>query len=182
MDSHAMPEIEFLQLTADDNDYIETNDDWVNDGDCCNWLDDSECQENLTHIWALSPEETIIDAENHIHTTEIKMFCEELGVFTEEPEPIDPTRDYEAEAALLIEERNKTRQKHINLSPTPSLLMSSGLSSTASSFHHFDEDTPLDHGVPYLPAYHQPKYYTHQHQTFNYTCHHPSTVPADQSS
>ncbi|KAG2231293.1 hypothetical protein INT48_006404 [Thamnidium elegans] len=70
----------------------------------------------------------------------IPFFFEEIGIIYDEPEPIDPSRDYEAEAKILIEERNKTRKHHIELSPMPSLDDTpSGNSSASSSFHGTEE-------------------------------------------
>ncbi|KAI8393808.1 uncharacterized protein BYT42DRAFT_486320, partial [Radiomyces spectabilis] len=87
----------------------------------CTWLEDSECQENLFQILPLNPEETVVDSNNHIQT-HIKLFFEELGYLTEEPEPIDPNVDYEAlNEALMKERNNKLRRHHIDLSRLPSL-------------------------------------------------------------
>ncbi|KAI8143775.1 hypothetical protein BJV82DRAFT_609399 [Fennellomyces sp. T-0311] len=130
---------EILPLTPDEDDSnYNSIDDEPDDSTVRSWMDDSECQENLFQIVPLMPEETVIDADNHIHT-HFKLFFEELGYLTEEPEPIDPTRDYDAEARQLLEERDRTRQKHINVSRTPSLSYS-GVSSTSSSFHRQDCD------------------------------------------
>ncbi|KAI9321399.1 hypothetical protein BX666DRAFT_1839117, partial [Dichotomocladium elegans] len=102
-------------LTSDD-DCNYSNIDEPDDSDMiCNWMDDSECQENLFTILSLTPEESTIDENNHIHF-DVRLFFEELGCLTEEPEPIDPTRDYDEEARLLLEERNRTRQKHVDVS------------------------------------------------------------------
>jgi hypothetical protein len=130
--------LQLLCLTPEEDeyqydDYEETD---------ITWIDDSECQENLATILPLNPEECIIDSDNHIQSMDgYHLFFEELGYFTEEPEPIDPTRDYEAEAKILIEERNKTRKQHVDLcTPVPSLDdTTSGVSSTSSSFHAADE-------------------------------------------
>lgn len=112
----------FVCLTPEEDEY---NEDYYNnqgDEEIYNWIDDSECQENLATILPLNPEECIIDSENHIlHMNGIQLFFEEIGILYDEPEPIDPSRDYEAEAKILIEERNKTRKHHIDLSPIPSL-------------------------------------------------------------
>lgn len=133
----SIPNLVFFSLTPEEDEentyYCHSSE----EEDMCTWIDDSECQENLCDIIALTPEETTIDKDNHIHTT-YKYFFEELGYFTEEPEPIDPTRDYEQEAKDLSSQRNKkVRQKHINISTTPSLDYSkSGISSSSSSIHH----------------------------------------------
>ncbi|KAG0166679.1 hypothetical protein DFQ28_007016 [Apophysomyces sp. BC1034] len=132
-----IPGLELIQLTPDDED--NNNNNYPEDDDTCCWLNDCETQENLFQIIPLTPEESIVDDQNHIQSNNVKVFFEELGYFTEEPEPIDPTRDYDAEAKILIEERNKTRKQHIHLSATPSLDYSrSGISSTSSSLHHTD--------------------------------------------
>ncbi|KAL0139915.1 hypothetical protein V8B55DRAFT_1502484 [Mucor lusitanicus] len=132
-----IPGLQLMCLTPED-DY-QYNDE-EQDQEEYNWIDDCECQENLATILSLNPEECMIDSENHIQNVD------ELGCFTEEPEPIDPTRDYDAEAKILIEERNKTRKQHVELScsPMPSLDdTTSGVSSTSSSFHHDDQPTFL---------------------------------------
>ncbi|KAI9012036.1 hypothetical protein CLU79DRAFT_435321 [Phycomyces nitens] len=103
----------FISLTAEDTSIYS-------DEKYTMWLEDSECQENLFDIMLLAPEESYME-DDHIQT-HIRLFFEELGYLTEEPEPIDPTRDYEAEAEILMASRNqKTRQKHICLSDLPSL-------------------------------------------------------------
>lgn len=139
-----IPGLQLMCLTPED-DY-QYNDE-EQDQEEYNWIDDCECQENLATILSLNPEECMIDSENHIQNVDgAHLFFEELGCFTEEPEPIDPTRDYDAEAKILIEERNKTRKQHVELScsPMPSLDdTTSGLSSTSSSFHHDDQPTFL---------------------------------------
>ncbi|KAG1152279.1 hypothetical protein G6F37_001412 [Rhizopus arrhizus] len=100
----------FFCLTSDqDPDYYREE-----EYDDDSWMEDKECQENTFLIIPLSPEETTIDKDNHIHTT-FHFFFKELGYFTEEPEPIDPDRDYEQEARTLLDQRNKKiRQEHIN--------------------------------------------------------------------
>lgn len=136
------------------------------------WLDDCECQENLATIFSLNPEECKVDKDNHIQQLDgVHLFFEELGYLTEEPEPIDPTRDYEAEGRLLIEERNKTRKHHIDLStPVPSLDdTNSGLSSTSSSFHQDDRQTINDIRSPlYMGGYTSP---TSKCTAYNYSNH-----------
>jgi hypothetical protein len=137
-----MPGFQILCLAADDmsNDYYEED-------DVCNWMDDCQCQENLPTLLSLAPEECIIDQDNHIQSVDgVKLFFEELGYLTEEPESIDPTRDYEGEARILLEERNKsTRKLHINLSPIPSLDdTQSGVSSASSSCHNIEEHPFID--------------------------------------
>lgn len=180
-----MLDFEILPLTPDEgeeNNYNYT----AEEEEPCNWLEDSECQENLFCIVPLMPEETVIDENNHCQS-HIKLFFEELGYLTEEPEPIDPTRDYDAEARQLLEEREKTRPRHVDLSRMPSLAHSrSGVSSTSSSIHHdFHNDvrSPLymgqtgapavaDHHAhnPAAPAaahpYHHPHHYHNHHLAF----------------
>ncbi|KAG2228030.1 hypothetical protein INT45_012054 [Circinella minor] len=170
---------EILPLTPEDDDldnYSNNNNDDSKDYDTCNWIDDSECQENLFQIVPLMPEETTIDKDNHIHT-HFKLFFEELGYLTEEPEPIDPTRDYDAEAKQMLEERDRTRQKHVNVSRIPSLSYS-GVSSTSSSFHHQEHDvrSPLymGHTGGLIDQHHHQNHY-HPYQSHNHhhhTSHH----------
>ncbi|KAI9251054.1 hypothetical protein BY458DRAFT_524162 [Sporodiniella umbellata] len=136
--------IEFLSLTPEDDDYDYRLD---QEEETYYWVDDSECQENLATIVTLSPEECTVDAENHLvcTTTDAHVFFEELGYFTEEPEPIDPSRNYELEAQILLAERDKTRKKHVELS-MPSLVddthTPSDIASNCSSFHAHDTFTP----------------------------------------
>ncbi|KAI7900415.1 uncharacterized protein BX663DRAFT_517480 [Cokeromyces recurvatus] len=119
---------------------------------CISWIDDSECQENLFQIISLTPEVAIIDKENHIVHSSYSFFFKELGYFTEEPEPIDPSYDYELEAKNFLLQRDKqTRKKHICLSRIPSLEYGcprSGLSSSSSSVHH--ESQLVDIQSPYF--------------------------------
>ncbi|KAI8647152.1 hypothetical protein BD408DRAFT_408687 [Parasitella parasitica] len=150
-----IPGLQLLCLTPED-DY-QYNDQEENQE--YNWIDDCECQENLATILPLNPEECIVDSENHIQNVDgHRLFFEELGCFTEEPEPIDPSRDYDAEAVAFIEERNKTRKQHVELSysPMPSLdNTTSGLSSASSSFHHDEQSSFLAdiRSPPYLGGY-----------------------------
>ncbi|KAI9487342.1 MAG: hypothetical protein EXX96DRAFT_450289, partial [Benjaminiella poitrasii] len=110
----------FFSLTPDEDSYTSPEDE--EEEEPCTWIDDSECQENLFQIISLAPEETVIDKDNHIIHTTYQFFFKELGYFTEEPEPIDPNRDYEQEAKELFNRRNKkARQNHVNVSRIPSL-------------------------------------------------------------
>jgi hypothetical protein len=133
----SLPPLVFFSLTPEDDEdsYPQSPQDYQEPQ--CTWIDDSECQENLFHIVSLTPEETTIDKDNHILTT-IQLFFEELGYLTEEPEPIDPSRDYDQEARDLLSQRDKkVRQKHVDLSRIPSLdYTRSGMSSSSSSIHH----------------------------------------------
>ncbi|KAI7906008.1 uncharacterized protein BX663DRAFT_498488 [Cokeromyces recurvatus] len=138
-----IPGLQLMSLTPEEDNY-DYNTEIECDTVTANWMEDSECQENLATILPLNPEECIVDKDNHIQNIDgIHLFFEELGYLTEEPEPIDPTCDYEAEAKILIEERNKTHKRHIDLSPMPSLddTITSGISSTSSSLHQ-DEHIP----------------------------------------
>lgn len=162
----SVPNLVFFSLTPEEDDkymYCHSSE----EEDVCTWIDDSECQENLCDIIALMPEETTIDKDNHIHTT-YKFFFEELGYFTEEPEPIDPNRDYDQEAKDLLNQRNKkVRQKHINISNTPSLDYSkSGISSSSSSIHH---EQYLDVRSPhYMGNHHGHHNAIKEHQAYHY--------------
>ncbi|KAI9316066.1 hypothetical protein BX666DRAFT_291079 [Dichotomocladium elegans] len=132
------PAFEIIPLTPDNNSNYNSIDD--SDDPLCNWMDDSECEENLFHIIPLMPEESIVDENNHIRT-HVRLFFTELGYLTEEPEPIDPTRDYEAEAQAMLQERERTRRKHIQPSMASADALSysysqSNLSSGSSSLHH----------------------------------------------
>ncbi|KAI9256866.1 hypothetical protein EDC94DRAFT_522969 [Helicostylum pulchrum] len=169
----SLPPLIFFSLTPEeDNDsYPQSPQDY--EESATNWIDDSECQENLFHILSLTPEETIIDKDNHCIITSFQIFFEELGYFTEEPEPIDPNRDYEAEAKILLNQRDNkkvVRQKHVDLSRIPSLEYSSrsGLSSSSSSIHH--EHHLADIRSPhYMGIQHQ-----HQH-SHNHSHHHSNS-------
>ncbi|KAI8083212.1 uncharacterized protein B0P05DRAFT_536522 [Gilbertella persicaria] len=133
----------FFSLTPEDSPLA-----YEDEQEACKWIDDSECQENLSHIVSLTPEESIIDKDNHIHSF-YQLFFEELGYLTEEPEPIDPNRDYNQEAKDLMNQRDKRmRQKHVDLSRLPSLESSSqsGVSSSSSSIHH---ESHIDIRSPY---------------------------------
>ncbi|KAI8878500.1 hypothetical protein K501DRAFT_287844 [Backusella circina FSU 941] len=164
------PSFVFFSLTPEVNEECQAP---LNDQETCSWMEDSECQENLFHIVALTPEETSIDENNHIHTT-FTFFFEELGYLTEEPEPIDPTRDYDQEAKDLLNQRDrKVRQKHIDLIRIPSLEYNtrSGLSSSSSSIHHeqhLDVRSPHYMGHPLQSNSH--KDHSH-HSTYHYSAH-----------
>ncbi|KAI8967164.1 hypothetical protein BDF20DRAFT_902110 [Mycotypha africana] len=150
---------------ASDNNYDNDDDaDDVmnhvyNDNAHIQWLDDSECQENLATILPLNPEVCMIDSDNHIQPMDgVHLFFEELGYFCQEPEPIDPTRDYDAEFIQERDDKKKAtfanerqRRHHIDLDEyhpldvkenkkgqsMPSLDdTNSGLSSTSSSIYH----------------------------------------------
>ncbi|ORX44086.1 hypothetical protein DM01DRAFT_1271265, partial [Hesseltinella vesiculosa] len=63
-------------------------------------------------ILPLVPEETRIDQENHCCCQKwddptTHLFFPELGYFTEEPDPIDPTIDYAAEYKTVQERQNR---------------------------------------------------------------------------
>lgn len=178
--SSTPPPLIFFSLTPeeDDDSYPQSPQEY--EEPITNWIEDSECQENLFHIVSLTPEETIIDKDNHCIHTSYKLFFEELGYLTEEPEPIDPSRDYEKEAKELSSQRDNkrvVRQKHVDLSRLPSLEYStkSGLSSSSSSIHHehhfIDIRSPHYMGIPQQHnnssiadnAYHYGNNHHHQH-------------------
>ncbi|KAI8637283.1 hypothetical protein BD408DRAFT_424793 [Parasitella parasitica] len=177
----SLPPLVFFSLTPeeDDDSYPTSPQDYQEE---CTWIDDSECQENLFQIVSLTPEEAIVDKDNHIQTS-FKLFFEELGYLTEEPKPIDPNRDYEQEAKDLLSQRDKkVRQKHVDLFCLPSLDSSmSGLSSSSSSIHHehhiIDTRSPHYMGQPHPhvnhhgnkepnASYHYGNYHHHQHHQY----------------
>lgn len=137
------------------------------------WVDDSICQENLMDIMTLTPDVTTTDSGNHI-CGNIHLFFEEIGHLTEEPQPIDPSKDYLAEYQERLEQQKqrykKSRRHHIEISRIPSLLddndtTASGVSSSSSSFiqHHHDND------------YHHGHQYHHYHHHYHHMdSHHPS--------
>lgn len=126
-------------LTAEDDYSTEQEDStiyWLNEDD------HYECHENLGTIIPLGTEECIVDTNNHIQNLNgFHLFFEELGVLTEEPEPIDPNRDYEGEARLFFSKQRKCRRENtlIQEGSIPSLLEEeythSTTSSAASSYH-----------------------------------------------
>ncbi|KAI7869212.1 hypothetical protein BDF14DRAFT_1714805, partial [Spinellus fusiger] len=100
----------FLLLTSEEDNYSYYEDKDTKDTSTplCTWIDDCEVQENLFEILPLTPEESRIDKDNHIiQSNPCKYFFEELGYFTQEPDLIDPSRDYEAEAQVLVKKRNR---------------------------------------------------------------------------
>ncbi|KAI8086493.1 uncharacterized protein BX664DRAFT_335941 [Halteromyces radiatus] len=141
-----IPGLELIQLTDDDSNTYNYNEE--EEDDQIEWMDDYETQENLFQIIPLMPEETCCDKDNHIIAS-TKIFFEELGYVCDEPEPLDPTRDYEAEYRQRTESlqqqlnnNNRRRQRHVDLASIPTIdaSPSPGLSSTCSSFHHTDDD------------------------------------------
>lgn len=151
MDNHNqeffIPGLELISLTDDcyDDDYYNncTN----QDDPVVEYLDDCESQENLFQIISLTPEETRIDQDNHIIPADIHVFFEELGFICDEPDVIDPTRDYEAEykqrmdlqQQQLIKNGQARRQRHIDLESIPTPSSSNHMSSLAapvSNQHH----------------------------------------------
>ncbi|KAI8331673.1 hypothetical protein BC941DRAFT_438122 [Chlamydoabsidia padenii] len=165
MDNYAneflIPGLELISLTGDDETIH------VDQEPMIEWLEDCEVQENLFQIIPLTPEETCCDQDNHIiQPRSISLFFEELGVLCEEPEPIDPSRDYEAEFKLhnqqleqlySVNKRRPRRQYHVHLDSTPAA-SSPGLSSSSSSFHHTDDDQDEDQKLPRL-TYHKPHHH-----------------------
>ncbi|KAI8338371.1 hypothetical protein BC941DRAFT_422693 [Chlamydoabsidia padenii] len=146
-----IPGLELISLTDDDYDYSKPDDE-----DMIDWLDDCELQENLFQILSLTPEETTCDKDNHIIQSDPHHVFEELGYFCDEPEPIDPTMDYEADYQQRMDQQQQIikkngrarayqRQHHMDLASIPvadetSMDADPGLSSTFSSFHHTDDD------------------------------------------
>jgi hypothetical protein len=172
----SIPQLVFFSLTPEEDEDVYPQSPQDYEDQPCTWIDDSECQENLFHIVSLTPEETIIDKDNHIHTS-FKLFFEELGYLTEEPEPIDPSRDYDQEARDLLSQRDKkVRQKHVNLSHTPSLdYTRSGISSSSSSIHH---EHHLDIRSPHYMGNMLHHYSPAEHTSYHYGAnldpkHHP---------
>ncbi|KAI9364163.1 hypothetical protein BD770DRAFT_379418 [Pilaira anomala] len=162
----SLPQLVFFSLTPeeDDDSYPQSPQEY--EETMTTWIDDSECQENLFHILSLTPEETIVDKDNHCIYTSFQIFFEELGYFTEEPEPIDPTRDYEGEAKIMLNQRDNkkvVRQKHVDLSRIPSLEYTSisGLSSSSSSIHHEHHLTDI-RSPHYLGTQHHNNHHLHQ--------------------
>jgi hypothetical protein len=95
------PQEEFVPACLDDHDDYQTDD----------------CTADLAVLSVLAPEVTSCCTSNGQGPTlepEINLFCPELGVLTEEPEPIDPDFDYEADAIQRgIYKRD--RKLHIDL-------------------------------------------------------------------
>lgn len=165
----SLPPLVFFSLTPEDEDdmYPQSPQDYEE----TTWIDDSECQENLFCILSLTPEETIVDKDNHCIHTSFQIFFEELGYFTEEPEPIDATKDYDLEAKEFLNQRDNkkiVRQKHVDLSRIPSLDHSrSGLSSSSSSIHH--EHHLLDIRSPHYMGFQYHHNASHGDNTYHYS-------------
>ncbi|SAM08394.1 hypothetical protein [Absidia glauca] len=178
-----IPGLELISLTGDDDLDDRT---YVNQEPMIDWLEDCEVQENLFQIIPLTPEETCCDQDNHIiQPQQVSLFFEELGILYDEPEPIDPSRDYEAEYQLhtkQLEElyslkKRARRQHHMHLdsipkvtSNPPDITTSPGLSSSSSSFHHTDDDhyEDEDHRSPHYLGRLSHRHHPHKH------IHHPS--------
>ncbi|KAI7869568.1 hypothetical protein BDF14DRAFT_1782752 [Spinellus fusiger] len=98
------PVIQFLPLTSEESLVCCDENDAI-------LLDDVEYQESIFDILSLAPEESYTE-DNHIKTHS-HIFFKELGYLTEEPEPIDPTRDYAEEATKLYTSRcHRIHQPH----------------------------------------------------------------------
>jgi hypothetical protein len=98
----------FLQLTPDEEiapTCIEEQEYKTDDGTA-----------DLAILSVLAPEFTNCSSngQGQCLESEISMFCPELGVFTEEPEDIDPDFDYEADAVARGVFK-KERKLHIDL-------------------------------------------------------------------
>ncbi|KAJ2960907.1 hypothetical protein NQZ79_g3696 [Umbelopsis isabellina] len=95
------PQEEFVPACADDHEEYQTDD----------------CTADLAVLSVLAPEVTSCCTSNgQVQTLEpeINLFCPELGVLTEEPEPIDPDFDYEADA-IQRGVYKRERKLHIDL-------------------------------------------------------------------
>lgn len=95
------PQEDFVPACADDHEVYQTDD----------------CTADLAVLSVLAPEVTSCCTSNGQEQTlepEINLFCPELGVLTEEPEPIDPDFDYEADA-IQRGVYKRERKLHIEL-------------------------------------------------------------------
>jgi len=116
----------FLQLTPED--YFVP----ACDGDQEFAIDDGTA--DLAVMSMLAPEFTCCTSNGQEQTLEpeINMFCPELGVFTEEPQDIDPGFDYEADA-IQRGIYKKERKLHIDLHDSVPELVGNGSDSAVSS-------------------------------------------------
>jgi hypothetical protein len=96
-------------------------------------------QDDLLEIMPLTPDITSVTDTNQLHC-DIRLFFEEIGVLSEEPEPIDPNRDYEKEFELeqeALQAKRKTRQRRnanqASLNSLPSLAPSEVTSAASSA-------------------------------------------------
>lgn len=132
--------ITFFCLTPEPDE----QDDYDYKQDDYSWMDDNECQENTFNIIPLTPEESTIDEDNHIHTT-FQFFFKELGYFTEEPEPIDPTIDYEKEALLMNQVKNRKvrRRQHMDIISACNNNSNNNNNNANSNHNYFFHDNQL---------------------------------------
>ncbi|CAO3589794.1 unnamed protein product [Absidia cylindrospora] len=164
-----IPGLELISLTDEYDDNDNSDNCLDRHETMVDWIEDCQVQENLFQIIPLTPEETICDKDNHIIKPNVDVFFEELGFICDEPEPIDPGRDYEAEYKQQQQKynsnarRQRQRQRHVDLETltvtqassstttktsisavirhgTMDTVSSPGLSSTSSSFYHTDDD------------------------------------------
>jgi hypothetical protein len=120
-----------LQLTPDEP--IEIIYDY-HDSTPYGYYDDTP--DDLLELLPLTPDITSTTDGNHLHC-EVRLVLEELGVLTEEPEQIDPNRDYEKEFEVKQREVNRRSRQRRNardasLNSLPSLA-NSEVTSAASS-------------------------------------------------
>lgn len=129
--------IPILQLTPDEpielscylqEDHCNTNYDYYDD-----------TPDDLLELLPLTPDITSTNDSNRLHC-ETRLVFEELGVLTEEPEPIDPNRDYEKEFQVKqteLQENRRSRQRRnardASLNSLPSLTTSEGTSAASST-------------------------------------------------
>lgn len=116
----------FLQLTPEE-EFVPAC-----DADQIVQIDDGTA--DLAVLSVLAPEFTCCSSNGQEQTldTEINMFCPELGVFTEEPQDIDPDFDYEADA-IQRGVYKKERKLHIDLNDSVPDLVGNEAESTVSS-------------------------------------------------
>ncbi|KAI8073939.1 hypothetical protein BC940DRAFT_289576 [Gongronella butleri] len=126
-------QFEFLTLTCDEQPDCADDDD---EADQCVCFDDDVqlFVDDMMDIVPLVPEETRIDAGNHCCCASPcnLFFFKELGYFSDEPLPIDPEIDYEAEYLVRLEQQRERhaknrgtrcsrRRHHIDFAEMPSL-------------------------------------------------------------
>lgn len=132
-----------LQLTPDE----PTEPIWSENQDYYDY--DENTPDDLLELLPLTPDITYTTENNQLHC-EPRLFFEELGVLSEEPEQIDPSRDYEKEFEVLQNElarqrrsRKRRNAKDASLNSLPSLV-NSGVTSAASSLERRRYHQPHD--------------------------------------
>jgi hypothetical protein len=102
---------------------------------------DQDTPDDLLEILPLTPDITSTTDDNQLYC-EPRLFFEELGVLTEEPEPIDPNRDYGKEFEVQQQELQAHRRSHqrrnakdasTSLNSLPSLAYSDATSAASST-------------------------------------------------